>query len=87
MVFWGRKQIFSGLVAAVLGVFFIQMRVDAQIPQREEDVAPEREMMEQQAAEAARGVRQSACSYWICGRDVYVQFWAWYSDQSHRFSQ
>ena len=55
MVFWGRKQIFSGLGAVVLGVFFIQMRVGAQIPQREEDVAPEREMMEQQAAEAVYG--------------------------------
>jgi hypothetical protein len=31
-----------------------------QIPQREEEVAPEREMMEQQAAEAARGVKDKA---------------------------
>jgi hypothetical protein len=60
MVFWGRKQIFSDLGVAVLGVFFIQMRVDAQIPQREEDVAPDREMMEEQAAEAARGVKDKA---------------------------
>ena len=58
--FLGTKTDFLRFGSCSLGVFFIQMRVDAQIPQREEEVAPEREMMEEQAAEAARGVKDKA---------------------------
>jgi hypothetical protein len=54
MVFWGRKQIFSGLGAAVLGVFFIQMRVGAQIPDRESGIAPEREVREEDIAQPSK---------------------------------
>ena len=41
-------------------VFLMQVQVGAQIPDREEDAAPEREMMEERTAEAARGAKDKA---------------------------
>jgi len=54
MVFRGRKQILSGLEAAVLGFFFIQMQVGAQIPDRESGIAPEREVQEEDLAQPSK---------------------------------
>ena len=42
-----------------LGVFWSSSGL-GQIPQREQDVAPEREMMEESASEAARGAKDKA---------------------------
>ena len=60
MVFLGRRQIFFDLGVAVVCVFLMQVEVGAQIPDREQDVAPEREMMEESASEAARGAKDKA---------------------------
>jgi len=54
MGFLGRKQIFSGLGAAVFGVFFLQARVDAQIPDRESGIAPEREVREEEMTQPSK---------------------------------
>ena len=43
----------------ILGMFWVNLGL-GQIPQREQDVAPEREVMEQQAAEATRGAMDKA---------------------------
>jgi hypothetical protein len=51
MVFSCRKQVFFGLGVTVVGVFLMQMQVGAQIPERESEVIPERDRMEEQASE------------------------------------